>query len=130
MKFLPFINAHPEAFLHPKTIVRINFGKFSSNRSTLIRIYVFTVFILFQVFEETPINDAVSADMDKFMTQKYERIVLRPEINNSELQSAYLACIKEIHERYLQTISSIDRCPALNLFFGLKVYKTSLTSSF
>jgi len=62
-----------------------------------------------KVFEETPINDAVSADMDKFMTQKYERIVLRPEINNSELQSAYLACIKEIHERYLQTISSIDR---------------------
>ena len=76
------------------------------------------------MFEETPINDAVSADMDKFMTQKYERIVLRPEINNSELQSAYLACIKEIHERYLQTISSIDRWPAFNLFFGLKVYKT------
>merc|ERR1712098_548324 len=62
-----------------------------------------------KVFEETPINDAVSSDMDKFMTQKYERIVLRPEINNSELQSAYLDCIKEIHNRYLKTISGIDR---------------------
>ena len=35
-KFLPFINVHPEAFWHPKTIVRIDFGKFSSDRSTLI----------------------------------------------------------------------------------------------
>ena len=32
----------------------------------------------------------------RFMTQKYERIVLRPEINNSELQSAYLQCVKVI----------------------------------
>jgi len=62
-----------------------------------------------KVFEETPINEAVSADMDRFMTQKYERIVLRPEINNSELQSAYLSCIKQVHEKYLRTISSIDR---------------------
>ena len=61
-----------------------------------------------KVFEETPINEAVAADMDKFLTQKYERIVLRPEINNSELQSAYLACIKEIHAKYLDTIASID----------------------
>jgi len=61
-----------------------------------------------KVFEETPINEAVAADMDKFLTQKYERIVLRPEINNSELQSAYLACIKEIHAKYLATIASID----------------------
>jgi len=62
-----------------------------------------------KVFEETPINEAVSADMDRFMTLKYERIVLRPEINNSELQSAYLACIKQVHEKYLKTISSIDK---------------------
>merc|ERR1719367_320753 len=42
------------------------------------------------------------------MTQKYERIVLRPEINNSELVSAYLKCVKEIHTKYLETIQSID----------------------
>ena len=46
--------------------------------------------------------------MDKFLMQKYERIVLRPEINNYEIQSAYLACIKEIHDQYLATIVSID----------------------
>ena len=38
--------------------------------------------------------------MDKFLTQKNKRIVLRPEINNSELQSAYF---KEIHDQYLAT---------------------------
>ena len=27
-----------------------------------------------KVFEETPINEAVAADMDKFLTQRYERI--------------------------------------------------------
>ena len=43
--------------------------------------------------------------MDKFLTQKNERIVLRPEINNSELQSAYF---KEIHDQYLATTVSID----------------------
>ena len=45
-KFLPFINAHPEAFWHPKTIVRIDFGKFSSDRSTLIFISVLYIFYL------------------------------------------------------------------------------------
>ena len=61
-----------------------------------------------KVFQETPINEAVAADMDKFLTQKYERIVIRPEINNSELQSAYLVCIKEVHAKYLDTIASLD----------------------
>ena len=55
-----------------------------------------------KVFENTPINEAVAADMDKFMTQKYERIVLRPEISNSELTSAYYHCVKEIHSRQEQ----------------------------
>jgi len=61
-----------------------------------------------KVFEETPINEAVAADMDRFMSQKYERIVLRPEINNSEMMSSYLQCVKDIHARYLQVIQSID----------------------
>ena len=36
LKFLLFINTYPEAFSHPKTNVRIDFGKFSSDWSTLI----------------------------------------------------------------------------------------------
>merc|ERR1719245_550966 len=59
-----------------------------------------------KIFEETPINEAVAADMDKFMSSKYERIVLRPEINNSELQAAYLDCVKEVHAKYLATITA------------------------
>jgi len=61
-----------------------------------------------KIFEETPINEAVAADMDKFMSKKYERIVLRPEMNNSELMSSYLQCVKEIHARYVKVIQSID----------------------
>ena len=45
-KFLPFINTHPEAFWHPKTNVRIDFGKFSSDQSTLIFISVLYIFYL------------------------------------------------------------------------------------
>jgi len=58
--------------------------------------------------EKTPINEAVSSDMDKFMTQKYERIVLRPEINNAELQTAYLECVKEIHAQYAGVVHSLE----------------------
>ena len=62
-----------------------------------------------KVFEETLINEAVAADTDKFLTKKYQRIVLRREINNSELQSAYLTCIKEIHAGYQDTIGIARR---------------------
>lgn len=37
--------------------------------------------------------------MDRFMSQKYERIVLRPEINSAEITSSYLQCVKQIHAR-------------------------------
>ena len=60
------------------------------------------------------------------MTQKYERIVLRPEINNSELQAAYLQCVKvcmkrinrylltkifsiqDIHARYASVVHNLE----------------------
>eukprot|EP00092_Neocalanus_flemingeri_P105530 GFUD01135290.1.p1 GENE.GFUD01135290.1~~GFUD01135290.1.p1 ORF type:complete len:482 (-),score=79.48 GFUD01135290.1:135-1580(-) len=58
--------------------------------------------------EKTPINEAVSSDMDRFMTQKYERIVLRPEINNSELQAAYLQCVKDIHAHYAGAVHCLE----------------------
>lgn len=62
--------------------------------------------------------------MDKFLTQKYERIVLRPEINNSELQSA---CIKEIHDQYLDTNMTVlvdsNTTNQLSLDWSLQMYK-------
>jgi len=61
-----------------------------------------------KVLEKTPINEAVSSDMDKFMTQKYERIVMRPEINNAELQAAYVQCVKDIHAIYTKAVSEME----------------------
>jgi len=58
--------------------------------------------------EKTPLHEAVAADMDKFLTKKYERIVLRPEINNAELQNAYLKCVRDTHARYRQVVSEIE----------------------
>ena len=58
--------------------------------------------------DKTPLHEAVAADMDKFLTKKYERIVLRPEINNAELQNAYLKCVKDTHARYRQVVSEIE----------------------
>jgi len=58
--------------------------------------------------EKTPLDEAVAADMDKFLTKKYERIVLRPEINNAELQNAYLKCVRDTHARYRQVVSEIE----------------------
>jgi len=58
--------------------------------------------------DSTPVNEAVAADMDKFMTKKYERIVLRPEINNAALQSAYIKCVQDIHAKYRATVVRIE----------------------
>ena len=33
-------------------------------------------------------------DNDRYLTRRYERIVLRPEISNTDLQNAYLKCVK------------------------------------
>lgn len=59
-------------------------------------------------WENTAVNEAVSLDMDKFMTKKYERIVLRPEINNAAMQTAYLKCVRDIHEKYRAAVLSIE----------------------
>ena len=58
--------------------------------------------------EKTPLHEAVATDMDKFLTKKYERIVLRPEINNAELQNAYLKCVRDTHARYRQVVTEIE----------------------
>jgi len=58
--------------------------------------------------DKTPLNEAVSTDMDKFMTRKYERIVLRPEMNDVELQSAYIQCVKDIHANYSSAVCNLE----------------------
>jgi len=58
--------------------------------------------------EATPVNEAVAKDMDSYLTKKYERIVLRPEINNAELQSAYLQCVKDIHAKFAEAVREVE----------------------
>ena len=76
-----------------------------------------------KVFEETPINEAVAADMDRFMSQKYERIVLRPEINNSEMMSSYLQCVKDIHARLEIVTLSVGLTDLLQVPAGHPEYR-------
>merc|ERR1719481_1066355 len=61
------------------------------------------------IFDPRALNEAVAEDMDKYLTSKYERIVLRPEINNSNLTAAYLKCVKDIHAKYTEVIASIEK---------------------
>lgn len=61
-----------------------------------------------KVFEKTPIHEAVAADMDNFLTKKYERIVLRPEMNNAALESAYIQCVRDTHASYRRAVQRIE----------------------
>jgi len=58
--------------------------------------------------ESVPVNEAVAADMDKFMTKKYERIVLRPELNNGALQTAYTSTVRDVHNRYREAVLGVE----------------------
>jgi len=62
-----------------------------------------------RLLDPTPLYEAVATDMDRYLTTKYERIVLRPEINNSAMQAAYLHCVKDIHNKYTEAVSKIER---------------------
>ena len=42
------------------------------------------------------------------MAKQYERIVLRPEITDTEIQKAYLDCVKDIHTKFVETISKME----------------------
>ena len=61
--------------------------------------------------------------MDRFMSQKYERIVLRPEINNSEMMSSYLQCVKDIHARLEIVTLSVGLTDLLQVPAGHPEYR-------
>ena len=35
--------------------------------------------------------------LDNYLAKQYERIVLRPEITDTEIKEAYLLCVRDIH---------------------------------
>ena len=45
---------------------------------------------------------------DKYLAKQYERIVLRPEVTDTELREAYVECVKDIHAQFVETIRTME----------------------
>ncbi|CAE6914000.1 ANK1 [Symbiodinium natans] len=56
----------------------------------------------------TPLKTAIAMDLDDVLMQKYERIVLQPELNNAKLQEAFLNTAKDLHQRFCRDIRDLD----------------------
>lgn len=54
------------------------------------------------------LSEAVTFDLDNYLAKQYERIVLRPEITDTEIQAAYLECVKDIHTQFVETINKME----------------------
>eukprot|EP00439_Symbiodinium_sp_Y106_P073248 s74_g13.t1 len=52
----------------------------------------------------TPLQTAIAMDIDDVLMQKYERIVLQPELNNAKLQEAFLNAAKDLHQSFCREI--------------------------
>jgi len=55
--------------------------------------------------EAMSLSDAVSYDVEKYLHKHYEDIVLRPEISDPQLQSAYRKALQAAHENYVDVLS-------------------------
>eukprot|EP00928_Gymnodinium_smaydae_P058125 TRINITY_DN41345_c0_g1_i1.p1 TRINITY_DN41345_c0_g1~~TRINITY_DN41345_c0_g1_i1.p1 ORF type:complete len:436 (+),score=76.37 TRINITY_DN41345_c0_g1_i1:62-1369(+) len=60
------------------------------------------------ISRSVPVRDLVAADMDQMLMRKYERIVLRPELNDSKLQRAFLTCVQQAHKEFCGAVASVD----------------------
>ena len=56
--------------------------------------------------EVTSLTDAVAYDVEKYLHKHYENIVLRPEITDPKLRSAYNQVLQTIHAGYVKVLSS------------------------
>ena len=45
---------------------------------------------------------------DDYLSKQYERIVLRPELTDADIQEAYIQCVKEIHTEFIETIRQME----------------------
>merc|ERR1719411_1500625 len=54
------------------------------------------------------LSEAVTSDLDSYLAKQYERIVLRPEITDTEIQEAYVLCVKDIHSQFVETIRKME----------------------
>jgi len=67
------------------------------------------------ISRSTPLHDAVAADMEALLMQKYERIVLQPELNDTHLQEAFLASAQQAHRRFCSAASDVDNVLVVEL---------------
>ncbi len=58
--------------------------------------------------EASTISEAVSIDVEKYLHEHYENIVLRPEITDPQLQYVYRDIIKEIHSNYVKELANMQ----------------------
>ena len=45
---------------------------------------------------------------DNYLAKQYERIVLRPELTDADIQEAYVKCIKDIHSEFIEAIHKME----------------------
>jgi len=55
-----------------------------------------------------PLSTAISLDMDQLIMQKYQHIVLQPEINDTRIQAAFLKAAAETHESFRGILKDLD----------------------
>jgi len=58
--------------------------------------------------ETTTISEAVSYDVEKYLHQHYENIVLRPETTDPQLQTAYQEALQTAHGNYVDVLSKMQ----------------------
>jgi chloramphenicol O-acetyltransferase len=58
--------------------------------------------------EATTISEAVSYDIEKYLHKHYENIVLRPEVTDPQLQTAYRTILQAAHKNYVDVLSKMQ----------------------
>jgi hypothetical protein len=57
--------------------------------------------------EAVSLSEAVSMDVEKYLHQHYQNIVLRPEVTDPQLQVAYRDVLKSAHSRYVDLLAQM-----------------------
>lgn len=54
------------------------------------------------------LSEAVSNDLQEYVCQKYEAMVLRPAVTNPKIHRAFLRCLYSAHDHYLAALQELD----------------------
>eukprot|EP00299_Pterocystis_sp_00344_P012303 c5885_g1_i1.p1 GENE.c5885_g1_i1~~c5885_g1_i1.p1 ORF type:complete len:389 (+),score=76.54 c5885_g1_i1:35-1201(+) len=61
------------------------------------------------------LSEAVGAELEKYLLQKYERIVLQPELTDPQLNKAYVNVVQSTHTAFVKGIVQMQRKVAQSL---------------